>query len=33
MEEDVGLETLFVPVPKGLFDQPLDFVSVDEDTR
>jgi hypothetical protein len=26
MEEDVGLETLFVPVPKGLFDQPLDFI-------
>jgi len=26
MEEDVGLETLFVPIPKGLFDQPLDFI-------
>src|ERR1035441_72332 len=26
MEEDVGLETLFVPIPKGLFDQTLDFI-------
>jgi hypothetical protein len=26
MEEDVRLETLFVPIPKGLFDQPLDFI-------
>ena len=26
MEEDVGLETLFVPIAKGLFDQTLDFI-------
>jgi hypothetical protein len=26
MEEDVRLETLFVPIAKGLFDQPLDFI-------
>jgi hypothetical protein len=26
MEEDVGLEALFVPIAKGLFDQPLDFI-------
>src|ERR1035441_10204169 len=26
MEEDVRLETLFVPMAKGLFDQPLDFI-------
>jgi hypothetical protein len=26
MEEDVRLEALFVPIPKGLFDQTLDFI-------
>ena len=26
MEEDVRLATLFVPIAKGLFDQPLDFI-------
>jgi hypothetical protein len=26
MEEDVRLETLFVPIAKGLFDQPLDLI-------
>src|ERR1035437_436168 len=26
MEEDVRLEALFVPIAKGLFDQPLDFI-------
>src|ERR1022692_51987 len=26
MEENVRLETLFVPIAKGLFDQPLDFI-------
>jgi hypothetical protein len=26
MEEDVRFETLFVPIAKGLFDQPLDFI-------
>src|ERR1017187_6076902 len=26
MEEDVRLETLFAPIAKGLFDQPLDFI-------
>src|ERR1039457_6462003 len=26
MEEDVRLETLFVPIAKGLFDQTLDFI-------
>src|SRR5208282_5146777 len=26
MEEDVRLETLFVPIAKGFFDQPLDFI-------
>jgi hypothetical protein len=26
MEEDVGLEALFVPIAKGLFDQTLDLI-------
>ena len=26
MEEDVRLETLFAPIAKSLFDQPLDFI-------
>src|ERR1035441_66454 len=30
MEEDVRLETLFVPIAKGLFDQPLDFIRSEE---
>jgi hypothetical protein len=26
VEKDIGLETLFVSITKGLLDQPLDFV-------
>ena len=26
VEKDVGFESFFVPIAKGLFDQPLDFV-------